>query len=126
MTNCSKCGTKNKEDAKYCGKCGASLSSSWEKSLEEGAEKWGEEFGRRAEEWGQQFGKRAEKECFSLPHGGAIFGLLIGVVIILAGFIFILQSMGVVAGGLNVLPPFFVIIFGVLCVAGAVFALTRR
>ena len=126
MVNCSKCGTKNKEDAKYCSKCGASLEASWEKRFEEGAEKWGEEFGKRAEEWGKQFGKRAENECFGLPHGGAIFGLFIGVVIVLAGFIFILQEMGVVTGGLNVLPPFFVIIFGVLFVAGAVFALTRR
>jgi uncharacterized membrane protein YvbJ len=126
LANCSKCGTKNKEDAKFCSKCGASLEASGEKSFEERAEKWGEEFGKRAEEWGEQFGKRAEKECFGLPHGGAIFGLFIGVIIVLAGLIFILQEMGMVGGGLNVLPPFFVIAFGVLFVAGAVFALTRK
>ncbi len=126
MVECSKCGNKNQADARYCSKCGESLEASWEKNLEERAEKWGEEFGRRAEEWGEQFGKRAEEECFGLPSGGAIFGLVLGLVIVLAGFIFILQQMGIVTGGLNLLPPFFAIVFGLLCIAGAIFALTRR
>jgi len=80
----------------------------------------------RAEEWGEQFGKRAEEECFEFPHGGAIFGLFIGVIIILAGAIFLLQAMGVIVRGLHLLWPFFVIIFGLLFVAGAIYSLARR
>ncbi len=126
LVYCTKCGTKNEEDAKYCSKCGANLEVSREKIFERRAEEWGEEFGRRAEEWGEQFGKRAEKECFGLPHGGAIFGLFIGIIIILAGTILILQEKGVLVEGLDVLWPFFVIIFGILFVAGAIYTLTRR
>ncbi|MDH5267400.1 MAG: hypothetical protein OEW62_06940 [Candidatus Bathyarchaeota archaeon] len=94
--------------------------------MERRVEEWGEEFGRRAEEWGEQFGKRAEQECFGLPHGGAIFGLFIGIIITLAGTVFVLQEMGVIVEGFALLWPFFVIIFGILFVAGAVYALTRR
>jgi uncharacterized membrane protein YvbJ len=126
LVYCTKCGTKNKEDAKRCSKCGATLEVPREKRFEKRVEEWGEEFGRRAEEWGEQFGKRAEQECFGLPHGGAIFGLFIGIIIILAGIIFVLQEMGVVVKGFALLWPFFVIIFGILFVAGAVYALTRR
>lgn len=126
MVYCTKCGTKNEEDAKHCSKCGANLEVSPEKGLEKRVEEWGEEFGRRAEEWGEQFGKRAEEECFGLPHGGAIFGLFIGIIIILAGIIFILQEMGVVEKGFHLLGPFFVIIFGILFIGGAIYALTRR
>lgn len=126
LVYCTKCGTKNKEDAKHCSKCGANLEVSPEKRLEKRAEEWGEEFGRRAEEWGEQFGKRVEEECFGLPHGGAIFGLFIGIIIILAGTIFLLREMGVIVESFNLLWPFFVIIFGTLIVAGSIYALTRR
>ena len=85
MVYCSKCDTKNEEDVKYCTKCGANLEVLREKSLERHTKEWGEEFGRRAEEWGEQFGRRAEKECFGLPHGGAIVGVIIGIIIIIVG-----------------------------------------
>jgi uncharacterized membrane protein YvbJ len=126
LVYCTKCGTKNKESAEHCSKCGADLEVSREKRLEKRVEEWGEEFGKRAEEWGEQFGKRAEEECFELPHGGAIFGLFIGVIIILAGAIFLLQAMGMIVKGLHLLWPFFVIIFGLLFVAGAIYSLARR
>ncbi len=76
MVYCSKCGTKNEEDAKYCTKCGANLEVSREKRFERRAEEWGEDIGKRAERWGEQFGKRAEEECFGLPNGGAIAGII--------------------------------------------------
>ncbi|UCC33266.1 MAG: zinc-ribbon domain-containing protein, partial [Candidatus Bathyarchaeota archaeon] len=85
MVHCTKCGTRNEEDAKYCVKCGTNLEISQEKGFERRAEEWGEEFGRRAEEWGEQFGRRVEEECFGLPHGGAIVGLIIGAIILLIG-----------------------------------------
>ncbi len=64
MVYCTKCGTKNEEDAAVCAKCGASLGAYPPLRRER---------------------KRAEEECFGLPHGGAIAGLLIGTIIIIAG-----------------------------------------
>jgi len=66
--------------------------------------------------------KRVEDECFGLPRGGAIFGLFIGVVIILWG---LTQIPGL-------LPEDFefgwlvIVAFGLLIIAGAVYKLARR
>jgi len=110
MVYCTKCGTKNEEDVKYCTKCGANLGVSREKKLE-----------RRAEEWGEQFGKRAEEECFGLPHGGAIVGLIIGIIIILVG---LSQLPGIDFG--EYIWPLIIIVFGILLVAGAIYGYSRR
>ena len=109
MVYCTKCGTKNEEDVKYCTKCGANLEVSREKKLE-----------RHAKEWGEQFGKRAEEECFGLPHGGAIVGLIIGVIIIIAGISWV--------AGINIENwwALIIIIFGILIVAGALYSFRRR
>jgi hypothetical protein len=85
MVYCVKCGVKNSDDSAFCVKCGENLTSSQEKKWDERIEAWGEDFGKRAEKWGEQFGKQMENECFWLPRVGAIFGLIIGVIIILAG-----------------------------------------
>lgn len=61
MVTCAKCGTENKEDAKYCVNCGEAL-------------------GRV-----ERRERRPRDECFGLPYGGAIFGLFIGAIIILWG-----------------------------------------
>ena len=119
MVYCSKCGTKNEESVEHCVKCSAKLNFSkekdWEKRLEEGAE----EFGRRAEAWGESFGKRAEDECFGLPHGGSIFGLVFGIVIIIVGILWI-------TGITFNIWPFFIVIVGILILAGALYTLTRK
>jgi len=109
MVYCTKCGTKNEEDVKYCTKCGANLEVSREKKLE-----------RHAKEWGEQFGKRAEEECFGLPHGGAIVGAIIGIIIILVGLSWLTGFEW------KHFWPVIVIIFGILIVAGAVYGLSRR
>ena len=121
MVYCSKCGAKNEDTAKVCAKCGANLVVPQEKSFEKRAEEWGEEIGRRAEEWGEEFGRRVEKECFGLPHGGAIVGIIFGIIIILAGLSWLL--------GFEFWEnfwPLIVIIFGVLILAGALYGLSRR
>ena len=119
MVFCSKCGTKNDDSAEYCVKCGSKLKVSMEKSLEERIEKGAEEFGKRAEAWGENFGKRAEQECFGLPHGGTIFGLIIGLIIILVG----VTSLA----GVDIdFWPLIIIIFGLLIFGGALYSLTQR
>ena len=83
------------------------------------AEEWGEHFGKRADEWGESFEKRAEKECFGLPHGGTIFGLIIGIIIIVVGI-------STLAGIDLDLGPLMILIFGVLILGGALYRLTRK
>ena len=121
MVYCTKCGTKNEEGAKYCVKCGANLEISGEKRLERRVEEWGEEFGRRAEEWGEQFGKRVEEECFGLPHGGAIVGLIIGAIIVLVGLSWLAG-----VDWWRYIWPLIVIVFGILIVVGTLYGLRRR
>jgi uncharacterized membrane protein YvbJ len=119
MVYCSECGTKNEEATETCVKCGAKLNVPKEKSLEKRIEEGAEEFGKRAEEWGESFGKRAEEECFGLPHGGTIFGLIIGIIIIVVG----LTSLA----GIDLeIWPLLIIIFGVLILGGAIYTLTRK
>jgi uncharacterized membrane protein YvbJ len=119
MVFCSKCGTNNDDSAEYCVKCGSKLKVSMEKSFEERIEKGAEEFGKRAEAWGENFGKRAEQECFGLPHGGTIFGLIIGLIIILVG----VTSLA----GVDIdFWPLIIIIFGLLIFGGALYSLTQR
>ena len=119
MVYCSTCGTKNEEAAENCVKCGAKLTvakeEDWEKRIEDGAE----EFGKRAEVWGENFGKRMEDECFGLPHGGSIFGLLLGIIIIVLGILWI-------TGITFEIWPFFLVIVGVLILAGAIYTLTHK
>ena len=118
MVYCTKCGTKNPDDAKTCSQCGAPLYSLGER--EQRRRKEGECFGtHRAEEPY----KRVEEECFGIPRGGAIFGLVIGAIIILAGFSFLFQELYNIS-----IPwwPFVVILFGILIIIGAFYGLRRR
>jgi hypothetical protein len=109
---CSKCGVQNEEEASNCVNCGASLQISahkrrgWEEELEIRAE----EFGERAE----RFGRRMEDECFGLPGGSSIIGILIGLALILVGASTLL--------GWNIdFGPLAIIVVGLLIVAGALY-----
>ena len=132
MVYCTNCGTKNEEAAVYCVKCGATLFSkeeTWDKRMEKWgadfgkrAKKWGEEFGKRAKEWGEDFGKQTDRGCFGLPYGGVIFGLLIGVIVILVGVTTLLTEVDVT----RFLWPLVLVVFGLLIATGALYSLTRR
>ncbi len=63
--------------------------------------------------------RRMENDCFGLPNGGAIFGLVIGIIIILVGLQQIFDW--------NIdLSSYVIIIIGVLIAAGAIFKATRK
>lgn len=105
MVYCPKCGTKNEDTADFCVKCGASLQT-------------GTVASRRYER------RKAEQECFGLPHGGAIVGIIIGAIILLWGISMVLQQTGVISETLN-LGYIIIIAIGVLIVAGAIYGMTR-
>jgi phosphoglycerol transferase MdoB-like AlkP superfamily enzyme len=61
-----------------------------------------------------------ENECFGLPNGGMIVGIIIGIIIILVGLSLFLQT----TYGITIdFWPIILIIFGLLILAGA---LSRR
>jgi len=106
MVVCPKCGTKNEEDAKYCGQCGANLETGAHPS--------------------RRYKRKREEECFGIPRGGTIVGLAIGVIIILWGFIWLLEQVFPEQMPNVEIGPFAAIIFGVLILVGALYGLSRR
>ena len=113
LTYCTDCGTKNEDEAKFCVGCGARLDETVG-------------LGREIEETclGPRE-KRYSEECFGLPHGGAIFGLAIGVLIILSGLIWVLRQSRVILTSVEIWP-FAVIVFGLLMVAGAIYGMSKK
>jgi len=110
MVYCSKCGTKNEDDTLNCTNCGSSLKGGprveekWEDRLERGAERIGEN--------AERFGKRMESECFGLPQGNSIIGIIFGLIVILFGLRELYDW--------NIdLGPYILIIIGLLIAAGA-------
>lgn len=106
MVYCTKCGTKNEDTALVCVNCGATLQT-------------GTTVSRRHER------RRMEEECFGLPHGGAIVGIAIGVIILLWGIFTLAQQAGLITQAVDIWP-LALIIFGILIVAGALYGLSRK
>lgn len=105
MVYCTKCGTMNDDSAQFCVKCGASLRTGTYES-------------RRAER------RRAEAECFGLPHGGAIVGIAIGIIILLWGLLALAQQAGLITS-----PNLWyvvLIVIGILFIAGAAYRMSRQ
>ncbi|MGB9684694.1 MAG: zinc-ribbon domain-containing protein [Candidatus Bathyarchaeales archaeon] len=118
MVYCVKCGAKNPDDAKTCSQCGAPLYSLTEGKRSRHRDD--ECFGTRV---GVEPRERVEEECFGIPKGGAVVGLAIGIIIVLAGLSLLFQELLGIS-----LPwwPFVIILFGVLVIMGAVYGLRRR
>ena len=100
MVYCSKCGTKNEDKSEVCIKCGSSL------------------FITKRE--ARRIARRREKECFGLPNGGAIAGLIFGIISIIWGLSLLAE--------IDIWSKIFymlVIIFGTLVVTGSIYTMTR-
>jgi uncharacterized membrane protein YvbJ len=119
MVYCTKCGAKNPDDAKTCTQCGASLYAVGETGRQRVENECG---GSRRH--GEPY-RRVESECFGLPGGGAIVGFAIGIIILLAGIIYLMQQANLISSNINVWP-FAIIIFGILLIIGALYVLSRR
>jgi len=103
LVYCTKCGAKNEDDAEVCVNCGASLYAPKRVAR------------RRREE------RRFEEECFGLPHGSAIAGIIFGIIILVFGIAWLT--------GINIwenIGPVIVILVGILIIAGVVYGATRR
>jgi len=101
MVYCDRCGAKNEEDAVFCSKCGSEL-----------------------KEGGHRHHKghyKQRDECFGLPHGGLIAGLIFGSLLIIFG----LSS---IFGWTiwNYIGPIIIVIIGVLIVLGAIYRYQNR
>jgi len=107
MVYCSKCGTQNPDTNAVCSNCGAPLYT----------------VGQRYSGSDREHYRRVENECFGLPNGGMIVGIVIGIIIVLVGLGLFLQA----TYGITInFWPFIIIIFGVLIVLGAIFGRRRR
>jgi len=66
-----------------------------------------------------------EEECFGIPRGGSIVGLIVGLIIVLVGASLILSK----ATGIDLqayIGPIVVIIVGILVIVGAYYGMRRR
>jgi len=108
MVYCAKCGTKNDDDAETCSNCGAPLYS----------------VGKRYRGGDREHYRRVEDECFGVPRGGMIVGLIIGIAIVLWGFSVFLQTL---YPEMPAIPwwPLIVIMFGALIIVGAIYRRRR-
>lgn len=102
MVVCDKCGTDNKEGSQFCINCGAPMYTD----------------SRPAHIRSDQR-KKVRDECFGLPHGGTIGGLILGLIIILWGARE-LFNWRIDFG------PFIIIIIGLLIIGGALYKFSQR
>ena len=111
MVYCTKCGTRNEDNVKVCKECGAILQEP--RPIEKRRSK-DECFGPRER-------RQMEDECFGLPHGGAIAGIIFGIIIIFIGLA-IFTELEI----WSYLWPFIIVIVGILIIAGAFYGMRRR
>jgi len=104
MVYCTKCGTKNPDDARVCSQCGVPL------------------YPMREER--ERYYRRREEECFGIPRGGTTVSLAFGVIVFLWGLIWFLHQANLIPRAVDVWP-FAVIIFGMLMIVGALRGMRR-
>lgn len=111
LVYCTKCGAKNEDDAKVCVGCGAPLQVS----------RRGKKYRSSDECFGSRKHRDKEDECFGLPHGGSIAGIIFGIIIVIIGL--------AIVSGLRIwdyLWPLMIVVVGILIIAGALYGMRRR
>ena len=106
LVYCTKCGFNNDDKSGMCTQCGSALNKV-----------------RRMKTYGRDgcFEPKVEDDCFGLPYGGAIAGVIFGIIILIVGLtLFLGQSVW------SWLWPFLIIVFGCLIIAGVLYRMRRR
>ncbi len=111
MVYCQHCGQQNDDGAEYCAQCGAALQA--------------REPAREVREVGKKTGHPKDDECFGLPNGDAICGVIFGGIIIIVGLSWILGWDFSTLWD-TVIGPYLIIIFGSLIILGAIYSSTRK
>jgi hypothetical protein len=113
MPYCQNCGTKNEEGVQVCINCREPLYDTRRRRT------------RRDGCYGEE---RPEQECFGLPHGGIIFGIFFGLLLLIVGVGLILQNVLGIAINVNeaLIGPVVLIFIAILIIAGAIYQLRRR
>jgi hypothetical protein len=89
----------------------------WEQRIDT----WGEEVGQRAEQWGKRMEREFDDECFGSPSGGAIAGIIVGIIILILG-VAVLANVNI----WSYVGPIAVIIVGIVIITGVVYRVIRR
>lgn len=113
MPYCQNCGTKNAEGVEFCTNCQQPLYDARRRHT------------RRDGCYGEE---RPEHECFGLPHGGIIVGILFGLLLLIVGVGLILQNVLGIAINVNgqLIGPVVLIFIAILIIAGAIYQLRSR
>lgn len=110
MPYCPNCGTKNEEGAEVCTNCQQPLYERRRRRT------------RRDDCYGEQ---RPEDECFGLPHGRVIVGIIFGLLLLIGGILlFLQQTLGISVNG-QLVGPLILIVIAILILAGALSQLRR-
>jgi uncharacterized membrane protein YvbJ len=105
MVYCSRCGTQNPDTAKVCSNCGAPIYT----------------VGQQYPGSDREHYRRVENECFGLPNGGMIVGLVFGIIIVVVGLSLLLEI-----NFWSYFWPIIIIVFGALIILGALFGRRRH
>jgi len=104
---CQHCGQQNDDESEFCAQCGAALQGGTPAQIV------------------RKIGEHKDDECFGLPYGDAICGVIFGGLIIIVGLSWVL---GLDFSTLweTAIGPYLVILFGALIVLGAIYSSTRK
>lgn len=117
MSYCPKCGTEVREDMAFCPKCGAPLRV--EQPTAEAARRRVSHRAEKAEKH-EKGEKREKTEKYEKREFGVIGWLIGGFILIFLGVMSYLQVTGFL--GREVASAFFLIVIGVIIIAGALYA----
>ncbi|MHA1935410.1 MAG: zinc-ribbon domain-containing protein [Candidatus Thorarchaeota archaeon] len=106
MVYCHNCGAENQDNAEFCASCGDGL------------------YPVKAAEVPRSRRKK-DDDCFGLPYGDAIWGLLCGSIIIIAGTSWMF-GYDLTQLWSTTLGPFIVIFIGSLIILGAIYSITKK
>ncbi|MFX1272914.1 MAG: zinc-ribbon domain-containing protein [Promethearchaeota archaeon] len=106
MVYCQSCGSENTENATFCSNCGAQLQAD-------------------APPPASRPPKKPDEECFGLPYGDAICGVIFGSIIIISGLAYFFGWDFSTLWETTIFP-YLVILFGILIILGALYSSSTK